>query len=264
MRNKIRGIQGFYHGPSKDDDPKSLNQHRSEEDLDKKLTADYATQSERGMSDAEYSKYFSEGSIHNSNLPEVDLGTVPSNNKDSNGEKSTYTKVLDGVNTGLTLGGMTPGYGLAADAANFLFSGARTLANAVSDTASGLSTGNFNYDKTKSAAIDTTWAATGAVPIGGIAASGGRLTAKGIKASKNAFMTSGKANKFYQGLDKIHHMKMYQPVKGSKIINKYTPDSPSVNASSSEVNKEFDTINPATFRPKINKILNKPTINKTT
>ena len=59
MRNKIRGIQGFHHGPSKDD-PKSLNQHRSEEDLDKKLTANYATQSERGMSDAEYSKYFSE------------------------------------------------------------------------------------------------------------------------------------------------------------------------------------------------------------
>ena len=27
MRNKIRGIQGFHHGPSKDD-PKSLNQQK--------------------------------------------------------------------------------------------------------------------------------------------------------------------------------------------------------------------------------------------
>ena len=153
MRNKIRGIQGFHHGPSKDD-PKSLNQHRSEEDLDKKLTADYATQSERGMSDAEYSKHFSEGSIHNSNLPEVDLGTVPNNNKDSNGEKSTYSKVLDGVNTSLTVGGMVPAIGAVADAGNFLFSGARTLANAVSDTASGFSTGNFNYDKRLADAYD--------------------------------------------------------------------------------------------------------------
>ena len=29
MRNKIRGIKGFHHGPSKDDNPKSLNQYRS-------------------------------------------------------------------------------------------------------------------------------------------------------------------------------------------------------------------------------------------
>ena len=259
MRNKIRGIQSFHHGPSKDDDPKSLNQHRSEEDLDKKLSADYATQSERGMSDAEYRKYFAEGSIHNSNLPEVDVGVA-----NNTSEKSTYTKVLDGVNTGLTLGGMTPGYGLASDAANFLFSGARTLSNAVSDTANGLSSGSFNYNKTKSAAVDTAWAAAGAVPAAGIGFSGGRLTAKGIKASKNAFMASGKANKFYQGLDKIHHLKMYQPTKASKIINKYMPDSPNVNASNSEVTKEFDTINPTMFRPNVNKILNQQTIKKTT
>ena len=259
MRNKIRGIQSFHHGPSKDDDPKSLNQHRSEEDLDKKLSADYATQSERGMSDAEYRKYFAEGSIHNSNLPEVDVGVA-----NNTSEKSTYTKVLDGVNTGLTLGGMTPGYGLASDAANFLFSGARTLSNAVSDTANGLSSGSFNYNKTKSAAADTAWAAAGAVPAAGIGFSGGRLTAQGIKASKNAFMASGKANKFYQGLDKIHHLKMYQPTKAGKIINKYMPDSPNVNASNSEVTKEFDTINPTMFRPNVNKILNQQTIKKTT
>jgi len=268
MRNKIRGIKSFHHGPSKDDDPKSLNQHRTEEDLDKKLSADYATQSERGMSDAEYRKYFAEGSIHNSNLPEVDLGTVP--NKDSDGEKSTYTKVLDGVNTGLTLGGMTPGYGLASDAANFLFSGARTLSNAVSDTANGLSSGNFNYNKTKSAAADTVWAAAGAVPAAGIGFSGGRLTAKGIAASKNAFMASGKANKAYRTLDQIHHLKMYQPVKASKIINKYMPDSESTENASLQSNTiskpttRYDTINPNMFRPKVNKIINQQTIKKTT
>jgi|TARA_R110000803_G_scaffold94273_1_gene161849 hypothetical protein len=263
MRNKIRGIQGFHHGPSKDDDPKSLNQHRSEEDLDKKLTADYATQSERGMSDAEYSKYFSEGSIHNSNLPEVDLGTVPNNNKDNNGEKSTYSKVLDGVNTSLTVGGMVPAIGAVADAGNFLFSGARTLANAVSDTASGFSTGNFNYDKTLSAAGDTAWAAAGAVPAVGIAASGGRLTSQALKAA-NAF----KASKTASTLNKIHHLKMYQPTKAAKIFNKYKPDSPSMentslqNDSRIPPNQQYDTINPSFYQKELrlqDKLKNKTT-----
>jgi len=42
---------------------------------------EYTTKSDSGMSDAEYAKYFGEGSIHRPNLDEVDLGAVKSNKK---------------------------------------------------------------------------------------------------------------------------------------------------------------------------------------
>ena len=41
----------------------------------------YTTESNSGMSDAEYAKYFNEGSIHRPNLEEVDLGVVNANKK---------------------------------------------------------------------------------------------------------------------------------------------------------------------------------------
>ena len=42
---------------------------------------EYTTKSESGMSDAEYAKYFGEGSIHRPNLDNVDLGVVKANKK---------------------------------------------------------------------------------------------------------------------------------------------------------------------------------------
>tara|TARA_R110001583_G_scaffold77125_3_gene210267 strand:+ start:320 stop:868 length:549 start_codon:yes stop_codon:yes gene_type:complete len=43
MRNKIRGIKGFYHGPSKDDNPKSLNKYRSVDPINSQATISPST-----------------------------------------------------------------------------------------------------------------------------------------------------------------------------------------------------------------------------
>lgn len=62
-------IRNFAISPLKKEEPKN------EDNLD------YTTKSESGMSDAEYAKYFGEGSIHRPNLDEIDLGVVKSNKK---------------------------------------------------------------------------------------------------------------------------------------------------------------------------------------
>jgi len=62
-------IRNFAMSPFKKEEPKN------EDNLE------YTTRKDSGMSDAEYAKYFSEGSIHRPNLDEVDLGVVKANKK---------------------------------------------------------------------------------------------------------------------------------------------------------------------------------------
>ena len=54
---------------------------RQEEDPKNQDDLQYTSKKDSGMSDAEYAKYFSEGSIHRPNLEEVDLGVVRANKK---------------------------------------------------------------------------------------------------------------------------------------------------------------------------------------
>jgi len=54
---------------------------RKEEEPKNQDDLKYTTRKDSGMSDAEYAKYFSEGSIHRPNLDEVDLGVVKANKK---------------------------------------------------------------------------------------------------------------------------------------------------------------------------------------
>ena len=54
---------------------------RKEEESKNQDDVKYTTRKDSGMSDAEYAKYFSEGSIHRPNLEEVDLGVVRANKK---------------------------------------------------------------------------------------------------------------------------------------------------------------------------------------
>ena len=62
-------IKNFAMSPFKKEEPKN------EDNLE------YTTKSESKMSDAEYAKYFGEGSIHRPNLDQVDLGVVKANKK---------------------------------------------------------------------------------------------------------------------------------------------------------------------------------------
>jgi len=70
VKNKTMAfkIRNFAMSPFKKEEPKN------EDNLE------YTTKSESGMSDAEYAKYFSEGSIHRPNLDEV-IVTAPKNKK---------------------------------------------------------------------------------------------------------------------------------------------------------------------------------------
>jgi len=54
---------------------------RQEEDPKNQDDLQYTNKQDSSMSDAEYAKYFSEGSIHRPNLEEVDLGVVRANKK---------------------------------------------------------------------------------------------------------------------------------------------------------------------------------------
>jgi hypothetical protein len=54
---------------------------RKEEESKNQDDLKYTTKKDSGISDAEYAKYFSEGSIHRPNLDEVDLGVVKANKK---------------------------------------------------------------------------------------------------------------------------------------------------------------------------------------
>lgn len=54
---------------------------RKEEDTKNQDDLQYTNKQDSGMSDAEYTKYFGEGSIHRPNLEEVDLGVVRANKK---------------------------------------------------------------------------------------------------------------------------------------------------------------------------------------
>lgn len=71
VKNKTMAfkIRNFAMSPFKKEEPKN------EDNLE------YTTKSESGMSDAEYAKYFGEGSIHRPNLDQVDLGVVKANKK---------------------------------------------------------------------------------------------------------------------------------------------------------------------------------------
>ena len=54
---------------------------RKEEESKNQDDLKYTTKKDSGISDAEYAKYFGEGSIHRPNLDEVDLGVVKANKK---------------------------------------------------------------------------------------------------------------------------------------------------------------------------------------
>jgi len=54
---------------------------RKEEEPKNQNDLKYTTKKDSGISDAEYAKYFGEGSIHRPNLDEVDLGVVKANKK---------------------------------------------------------------------------------------------------------------------------------------------------------------------------------------
>lgn len=71
VKNKTMAfkIRNFAMSPFKKEEPKN------EDNLE------YTTKSESEMSDAEYAKYFGEGSIHRPNLDQVDLGVVKANKK---------------------------------------------------------------------------------------------------------------------------------------------------------------------------------------
>lgn len=60
--------------PFKKEEPKK-EEPKNEDNLE------YTTKSKSGMSDAEYAKYFGEGSIHTHNLDPVDLGIIKANKK---------------------------------------------------------------------------------------------------------------------------------------------------------------------------------------
>ncbi len=167
----------------------------------------------------EYERLYNEGSIQGVSvdeegnyrplipLDEVVLDDVYKNRKPSD--------TLDYLSDGMTLGGMSPGYGIIADAANLIFATGRTIGNAVGDTYHGLKRGDFDYGLTGRSAKDMFFAGTGLVPLAGQAASsiklGNRLrkAAEGLQKSKTLDL-----------IDKIHHMKIYQPAKATKVAVK--------------------------------------------
>ena len=191
---------------------------RKEEEPKNQDNLQYTTRKDSGMSDAEYAKYFGEGSIHRPNLDEVNLGVVNKknpNSKKTSEEKSGYTKSLDAISDTLTLAGMAPGYGAVADAANLIFATGRTLSNVVGDTYKGATSGDFDYGKTLSSLKDMGWATAGIIPIAGQLASGAKLGNKVVKSAKAV-----RDSKALDVIDKIHHSKLYHPTKTAKVLKK--------------------------------------------
>ena len=133
----------------------------------------------------EYERLYNEGSIQGVSvneegdyrpmvaLNEVDLGDVQKKRKPSD--------TLDYISDGLTLGGMSPGYGAVADAVNLIFATGRTVGNAIGDTYHGLTRGDFDYGLTGRSAKDMGLAAAGLVPVAGQVASSAKLGSRFMK-----------------------------------------------------------------------------------
>ena len=167
----------------------------------------------------EYERLYNEGSITGVTadgkgnyrpmvaLDEVDLGNIK--------KKRTPSDTLDYISDGLTLGGMTPGYGAVADAGNLIFATGRTVGNAIGDTYHGLTTGDFDYGLTGRSAKDIGFAATGLVPVAGQVASSTKLGSRLMKGAQRL-----QKSKALNLIDKIHHAKFYQPAKIGKVAYK--------------------------------------------
>ena len=167
----------------------------------------------------EYERLYNEGSIQGVSvneegdyrpmvaLNEVDLGDVQKKRKPSD--------TLDYISDGLTLGGMSPGYGAVADAVNLIFATGRTVGNAIGDTYHGLTRGDFDYGLTGRSAKDMGLAAAGLVPVAGQVASSAKLGSRFMKGAQRL-----QKSKALDLIDKIHHMKIYQPVKATKVAYK--------------------------------------------
>lgn len=78
---------------------------RKKEEPKPKNDLEYTSKKDSGMSDAEYAKYFSEGSIHRPNLEEVDLGSVKNKSKEggSASAKSLFISPIGVPATGKAL-----------------------------------------------------------------------------------------------------------------------------------------------------------------
>ncbi len=167
----------------------------------------------------EYERLYNEGSIQGVSVDEegnyrplIPLDEVV---LDDVYKKRKPSDALDYLSDGMTLGGMSPGYGAVADAANLIFATGRTIGNAVGDTYHGLKTGNFDYGLTGRSAWDMGFAASGLVPLAGQAASSIKLGNRFRKAAQGL-----QKSKALGLIDKIHHMKAYHPTKTGKIVYK--------------------------------------------
>ena len=169
----------------------------------------------------EYERLYNEGSITGVTtdgkgnyrpivaLDEVDLGTVS--------KKRNPSKKLDYISDGLTLAGMSPGYGALADAGNLIFATGRTVGNAIGDTYQGLKTGDFDYGLTGRSAKDIGWAAAGLIPITGQLSSSSKIGSRLMKGAQRFQKSKG-----LDIINKIHHSKLYYPTKTGKVAYKNT------------------------------------------
>jgi len=167
----------------------------------------------------EYERLYNEGSITGVTtdgkgnyrpivaLDEVDLGTVS--------KKRNPSKKLDYISDGLTLAGMSPGYGALADAGNLIFATGRTVGNAIGDTYQGLKTGDFDYGLTGRSAKDIGWAAAGLIPITGQLSSSSKIGSRLMKGAQRFQKSKG-----LDIINKIHHSKLYYPTKTGKVAYK--------------------------------------------
>jgi len=167
----------------------------------------------------EYERLYNEGSITGVTtdgkdnyrpivaLDEVDLGTV--------NKKRTPSKTLDYISDGLTLAGMSPGYGAIADAGNLFFATGRTIGNAIGDTYQGLTKGDFDYGLTGRSAKDVGFAAAGLIPITGQVASSSKLGSRIMKGAQRFQKSKG-----LDLINKIHHHNLYYPTKTGKVVYK--------------------------------------------
>ena len=117
-------------------------------------------------------------------------------------EKSTWSKVLDGIQDTASVAGLVPAYGNVVDVPNAILSGIRTTTNAIGDTAKGLSTGKFDYSNTKEHALNTALNTTAILPVAGQMATGGRLGVKAMKYA-NAAKYSAKGMKVAKYTPKV-------------------------------------------------------------
>ena len=86
-----------------------------------------------------------------------------------------WSEQLDNIQTGLTVGGMSPGVGIFADAGNTLISGARTLTNALSG----------NFANAKKHALNTGVNLMTMAPAFGQVVAGTKLSAQALKQANN-------------------------------------------------------------------------------